>query len=122
MEISNITATDLQDEIIGSIIIEDYRKEASKTMKNDKYMDFSAAGYTISILQDFESYLRKEVDLVEDDIRLVLDEYSSNFIYDELPPGIYTSKDPSEFLLRNLQSDYEKESLTRLILKLLTLA
>ena len=31
--------------------------------------------YTTSIFQDFESYLRTEVDLVEDDIRLVLDAY-----------------------------------------------
>ena len=34
------------------------------------------AGYTSSVFQDFESYLRTEVDLVEDDIKLVLDEYN----------------------------------------------
>ena len=28
------------------------------------------AGYTSSVFQDFESYLRTEVDLVEDNIRL----------------------------------------------------
>ena len=36
--------------------------------------------YVNYIFQDFESFLRTEVDLVEDDIRLVLDEYISNFI------------------------------------------
>ena len=30
--------------------------------------------YIMSIFQDFESYLRTQVDLVEDDDRLVLDE------------------------------------------------
>ena len=75
-------------------------------MKNDKYMD-SLAGYTGSIFQDFKSYLRREVDSVEDDIGLDLDEYISNFINYELPPGIYTSKTLSEVLLRNLQSEYE---------------
>jgi len=30
LEISDITATDLQDEIIGPIIIKEYRKELSK--------------------------------------------------------------------------------------------
>ena len=34
------------------------------------------AGYTSSVFQVSESYLRTEVDLVEDDFRLVLDEYS----------------------------------------------
>ena len=47
-------------------------------MKNDNYMAILAS-YTSSILQDFEFYLRREVDLVEDDIRLVLVEYKSRF-------------------------------------------
>ena len=42
-------------------------------MKDVGYM-INLAGYVTSILQDFESYLRTEVDLVEDVIRLVLDE------------------------------------------------
>ena len=36
-------------------------------MKNDKYRDV-LSGYTGSIFQDFESYLRTEVDLVEDGV------------------------------------------------------
>ena len=37
------------------------------------YMNILAV-YDDSIIQNFESFLRTEVDLVEDDIRLVLDE------------------------------------------------
>ena len=38
------------------------------------------ARYERSIIHDFKSFLRKSVDLVEDEIRLVLDEYKSRFI------------------------------------------
>ena len=44
--------------------------------------------------------------LVEDVIRLVLDEYNSSFITNELEPGIYTFKDFSEILLKILQPEY----------------
>ena len=79
METTDITATDLQDEILGPIIIEECRERVSKRMKNDAYMKI-LAGFTRSITKDFESYLRTEVDLVEDDIRIVLDEYNSSSI------------------------------------------
>ena len=64
------------------------------------------AGYVSSVFQDFESYLRTEVDLVEDDIKLVLDEYNSSFITYELEPGIYTFRDISEALFNILQPEY----------------
>ena len=38
------------------------------------------AGYVMSIFQHFESCLRTEVDLVEDDIILVLGEHNSGFL------------------------------------------
>ena len=41
-------------------------------MKDDKFM-LNLGFYFSSIFQDFESYLGTEVDLAEDDIRLVLD-------------------------------------------------
>ena len=105
--ISEITATDLQDDIIGPIIIDECREQETKRMKDDKYMEI-LAGYTSSVLsQDFESYLRTEIDLVEDDIKLVLDEYSSSSITYELDPGIYTFKDISEGLLKILQPGYD---------------
>ena len=49
---------------------------------------------------------RTQVDLDEDDIRLVLDEYNSKFITYELQPGIYTFKDISEVLFNILQPEY----------------
>ena len=105
LDISDITAGDLQDDIIGPIIIEEYREQVTKRMKDDKYMKI-LVGYVSSVFQDFESYLRTEVDLVEDDIKLVLDEYNSSFITYELGPGNYTFKDISEALFNILQSEY----------------
>ena len=102
--ITDITATDLQDYIIGPIIFQEYRKQIRKRMKNDKYLS-TLAVYNRSIFPDFESFLGTAVDLVEDDIRLVLDEYNSSFITYELEPGIYTFKDLSEALLKILQPE-----------------
>ena len=65
------------------------------------------AGYVSSIFQDFQSYLRTEVDLVQDDVRLVLEEYNSNFFTCKLETGIYTFKDLSEAILRILRPEYE---------------
>ena len=79
MNISDIIPTDLQDYVVGPFIIEDYREQAPKRMKNNEYMLILAI-YSSSILQDFESFLGTEIELVEDDIRLVLDEYISSFI------------------------------------------
>ena len=120
LKTSDITATDSKDEIFGPIIIEEYRKEVSKRMKNDKNMDILGF-YIISIFQDFESYFRTEIDLVENDIRLVLDENDSCFITYELQPGIYTFKVfPKPFLVFfNLNMKYLT---TQLILNLMTLA
>ena len=74
----------------------------TKGKKNVGYMSISAS-YVSSVFQDFESYHRTEVDLVEDDIKMVLDEYNSSFITYELEPGFYTFKDLSEFVFNNLQ-------------------
>ena len=64
------------------------------------------AGYTRSVFQDFESFLRTEVDLIEDDIKWVLDEYNSNFITYEWQSGVYSFKDISEALYNILESEY----------------
>ena len=74
-------------------------------MKNEQYMNI-VAGYVSSVFQDFKSYLGTEVDLIEDDIKLVLDEYHSSFITYELQPGIYTFKDISEALFNVRQIEY----------------
>ena len=57
-------------------------------MEDGRYMTI-LAGYTCSVFQDFQSYLRTEVDLVEDVIRLVLDKNISSFVTYELKQGIY---------------------------------
>ena len=105
LDIANITAEDLQDDIIGPIIIEEYKKQVTKRMNDEQYMNILKI-YTRSVFQDFESFLRTQIDLIEDDIKLVLDEYNSSFITYELEPGIYTFKDISEALFNILQSEY----------------
>ena len=104
--IEDITAEDLQDEKIGPIIIEEYKKQVTKRMNDEQYMNILAI-YTRSVFQDSESFLRTQIDLIEDDIKLVLDEYNSNLITYELEPGIYTFKDISEALLKILQPEYD---------------
>ena len=71
----DITASDLQDDIIAPIIIEEYKEQVTKRMKDEQYMNILAI-YTRSVFQDFESFLRTQVDLIEDDVKLVLDEYN----------------------------------------------
>ena len=68
------------------------------------------ADYHSSVFQDFESYLRTDIDSVEDDIRLVFDKYTSCFDTYELQPGIYTFKDISEALFNILQLEYSANS------------
>ena len=87
LDILDITDVDLQDDIIAPIIIEEYIKQVTKRMKDGQYKKI-VAGYVSSVFQDFERYIRTEVDLVEDDVKLVLDEYNSSFITYELEPGI----------------------------------
>ena len=68
-------------------------------MNDDQYMNILSI-YSSSVFQDFECFLRSQIDLVEDDIKLVLDEYNSNFNTYEIEPGIYNFKDISEALLK----------------------
>ena len=89
LNISDITAIELQDEIIAPNIIEEYSEKVTKRMKDDNNMHILSR-YIRSIFQEFEIYPRTEVDFVEDDIRLVLNECNSGFITYELQPGIYT--------------------------------
>ena len=109
MDISDNTGADLQDDLIAPIIIEEYKEQVTKRRKNEQYMKI-VAGNVSSLFQNFKSYLRTEVDLVEDDIKLVLDENNSSFITYEISPGIYTFKDFSEALLNILQYEYPEPS------------
>ena len=105
LDIEDITAADLQDDIIGPIIVEEYKEQVTKIMNDEQYMNILAI-YTRSVFQDFESFLRTQIDLVEDDIKLVLDEYNSNFVTYELVPGIYRYRDMAEALYYILESEY----------------
>ena len=105
LDISDITAADLQDDIIAPIIIEEYKEQVTKRMKDEQYMNILAI-YTSSVFQDFKSFFRTQIDLIEDDVKLVLDEYNSSFITYELEPGIYSYKETSEALFYILQSEY----------------
>ena len=89
------------------MVVKEYRKEVSKRMKNDKFMNILGF-YILSLFQDFENHLRTEIVLIEDNIRLVLDEYNSSFITYEVKRGIYTFKDLSEALFELLRPEYEK--------------
>ena len=105
LDIEDITAEDLQDDIIGPIIIEEYEEQVTKRMNDEQYMKYLAI-YTSSVFQDFESFLRTQIDLVEGDIKLVLDEYNSNFVTYELAPAIYSYRDIAEALYYILHSEY----------------
>ena len=109
LDISDITPKDLQDDIIAPIIIEEYKEQVTKRMNDEQYMNILAI-YTSSVFQDFESFLRTQIDLVDDDIKLVLDEYNSNFITYELAPGIYSYRDIAEAVFYILQSDYPQSN------------
>ena len=116
LDISDITAADLQDDIIAPNIIEEYKEQVTKRMKDEQYMNILAI-YTSSVFQDFKSFLRTPIDLIEDDVKLVLDEYNSSFITYELEPGIYSYQETSEALFYILQSEYpqsDSEILIRL--------
>ena len=103
--IEDITAADLQDDIIAPIIVEEYREQVTKRVKHEQYMNILAI-YTSSVFQDFESFLRTQIDLIEDDGKLVLDGNNSSFITYELEPGIYSYRELSEALFYILQSEY----------------
>ena len=107
LDISDITASDLEDDIIGPIIFEEYGNQITKRRKDNENMDIPRF-YVSSVFQVFESYLRTEVELVGDDNKLVLDVYNSSFITYELEPGVYTFEDISEALLQILQTEYDE--------------
>ena len=106
MDNSDITATDSKDEIIDPSIIKEYREQVTKRLKDYGYMNL-LAGYVSSVFQVFESFLETEIDLVEDDIRLLLNEYNSRFFTYELERGLYTFKEFSEDLSNILRTEYE---------------
>ena len=107
--VEDITATDLQDDIIAPIIIEEHKKQVAERMNDGGYMNISAR-YTSTVFQVFESFLRTQIDLVESDVKVVLEEYNSNFVTYELEPGIYSYRDIAEAVFYILQSEYPQSN------------
>ena len=87
-------------------------------MEDGAYMNI-LAGYHSSIFQDFESYLRTEIALDEDDIGLVLDIFNSSFFSYELQPGIHIFKDLSESVFNILHNLNVQNLTAKLLLNLL---
>ena len=90
---------------IGPRIIKTYEKLRSEKSSTDGHV-ILLKGYAISAFRDSESNLRIVVGLVEDDIKLILEQYNSFFIADELSPGVYSIKDNSEAVYT--KGDHEK--------------
>ena len=114
LDISDITAVDLQDDLIAPINIEEYNEQISKRWKDEQFMNI-LSNYTSSVFQDFESFFRTQIDLIEDDVKLVLDEYKSGFITSELEPGIHSYREISEALFNILQLEYLSSDIEILI-------
>ena len=54
LDISDITAAGLQDDILGPVIFEEYREQVTKRMENVRYMNI-LSGYPRSVFQDSEN-------------------------------------------------------------------
>ena len=118
--IEDITPEQLQDVKIGPLFTKFHKKLKSEKSGLDDYF-ILLTNYARSHFWGFESYLRIVFGPVEDDIQLKLKQYNSNFVSYEIPPGIYTNKDISEFVKKDhkgtLPIEYDGVSLkTKLIL------
>ena len=60
LDIEDITAEDLQDGIIGPIIIEEYNEQVTKRMNDEQYMNILAI-YTRSVFQDLKVFLEHKL-------------------------------------------------------------
>ena len=123
LNIPHITQEHLEDEKIGSRIIDEYFKLSHEKINSDGYM-ILLLGYSKSLFRDFESYLRIVVGLGDEDIRLILKQYNSHFITYELTQGIYTIQDISDVIRtfsghsEIIQIEYDDISMkTKVILK-----
>ena len=95
LDISNVTDDHLEDETIRPRIFQGYWKLGSEKSDTDGYI-ILIMGYDRSPFRDFESYLRIVIGLEEDDIWLILKQYTANFVTYELDPSKYTLEDLQE--------------------------
>ena len=95
LKISDNTPYHLQHEKIGLRIIKAYKKSRSEKSSTDGYI-ILLSGYAGSPFRDFESYFKIVVELVEDDIQLIFEQYNSNYVTYEIVPGFCSNQDISE--------------------------
>ena len=113
LSIPEITDDYLEDETLAPRIAETYWKLGSDKATHDGYI-ILLTGYARSLFRDFESYLRIEVGLEEDNIRLNLKQYNEKFITYELDPGNYNIEDIQQAVYSlgdhkgNLQIEYDE--------------
>ena len=123
-EILNISAKTpyhLQHETIAPLIIKTSQELKLEKTSTDGYY-LLLTNYFGSPFRDFESYLRIVVGLEEDDIKLILKQYNSNFVTYEITPGIYLFTDISEAIYKiagergSLKIEYDDVSMkTKLV-------
>ena len=89
LNIPNITDDFLEAETRGPRIIKTYWNLRSEKSSTDGYIIF-LMGYARSPFCDFESYHRIVVGLDEEDIQMILKQYSANFVTSEFEPANYT--------------------------------
>ena len=99
LNISAITPYHLQHETLAPLIIKTFQELKLEKTSTDGYY-ILLTNYFGSPFRDFESYLRIVIGLGEDDIKLILKQYYSNFVTYEITPGIYTFKDISEAIYK----------------------
>ena len=87
LSISDVTSKHLQSEKVGPRNIQAYKKLRLEKSSTDRYI-ILLIGYARSPFRVFESYRRIVDGLNETDIELVLKQYNSNFVTDELSPVI----------------------------------
>ena len=85
--ISDIAPQDRLDKTIRHLPLKHMEKYIWKKNYVGSFISLLAR-YESSIYQEFEKFPKTEVDLLEDDISLELDEFKSNSINNETPPGI----------------------------------
>ena len=93
--LEEITPNHHQVDILGPLLIKFYKTLKAEKSSTDVCF-ILLTNYAKSPFRDFESYLRIVIGLDEDDIHSVLNQYNSNFVTYEIPPGVYTIKDFSE--------------------------
>ena len=79
LSIPHISRKHLEDEVSGPRVIDQFYKLSTEKKTSDGYM-ILLLGYARSPIRDFENYLRIVVGLEEEDIRLILKQYNSQFI------------------------------------------